>query len=344
LQFVTNVIDPYTFQFISSILSSPSTLQSGSSAQVIAQLGVRPQYLNGLCAAMPTPFNLPASSGIIIQRPIFAPSDLVIDLTQPDIAETFGILQALSPGGRIQGLEGYFFNLTWDYSYGTIVPTFQVPALTGVFINNVTQQVSWNLQQGQPSGYRVDITDPVTGQLYNQFTIDHPYNPILLTQFQMSNVDFSQNRNITITPFDVAGDGIPITIYHPAGTVTLGTGSGSAGLFTMGCTWQGNLSPASGTILHIPFGLGVGQVQVPVGLSGSSAHLLIAPAGIVVIPIFRNGVQFGQITFSPGSNYGVFSGSTQIFNPPTDYITVALPNTPDSTASDLGFMIVGAIL
>jgi hypothetical protein len=223
LQQVTNVLGPNTFQFVCSSLTNVN-LPAGTWAQVAAQVGVIPQYLNGLCAAMPIPFTVTSggASGapgelVILQRPVFAPSDLVVNLLQPDIAETLGILQALNPDGVVSGISAYFFNLTWDYSDATVIPTFQVPALTGIFINEITQQVTWNLAQGAPDGYRIDITDPNTGQLYNQFTIDHPYNPVLLTQFQMSEVDFNEDRNITVIPFNATGDGIPITVFHPAG-------------------------------------------------------------------------------------------------------------------------------
>lgn len=221
---ITAVPQSNAFQFVSPVLSNVGALVPGSNEAALSASGVTPQFLNGVVSPMPTPFNLAASSGIIIQRPVFAPSDLIVDFTNADIAEELGILQLLSPNGRVGGLQARFYNLTWDYSAATVIPSFNVPQITGVFIDPTTQAVSWNLSQGRPTGYRVVMSDPTTGQVLNRFTVDNPQNPQLLKQFQMSSLDFANPRLVTITPFDVTGDGIPQTIFHPGSSSGGGTG------------------------------------------------------------------------------------------------------------------------
>jgi hypothetical protein len=118
---------------------------------------------------------------------------------------------------------------------------------------------------------------------------------------------------------------------------------------SFGCTWQGFLT-ASAIILHIPMALGVGQVTFPISMSGSSAHLLIAPSGTVTISILKDGVQFATMVFSPGQNWATFTGPSTavVLVPPTvsggsgDYLTVILPGTQDTAAQHLGFQLVGA--
>ena len=224
LQTVTAVPSAKSFQFVSTILSDVANIVPASWEDTVSNLGVTPQYLNGVISIMPTPFNLAASSGIIVQRPIFAPSDLIVDFTNADIAEELGILQLLSPNGRVGGLQARFYNLTWDYSSPTIIPSFQVPTITGIFIDPVSQAVSWNVATGRPTGYRVVVSDPTSGQVYNRFTVDNPQNPQLLKQFQMSPTDFASPRLVTVTPFDVTGDGVPQTVFH-AGSSTGGGGT-----------------------------------------------------------------------------------------------------------------------
>jgi hypothetical protein len=190
--------------------------------------GLPSVQLTGLGAFFPE--NPSASGGVIVQRPVFAPADLVVDLTQPDIADVLETLQATVPGGRISGLEAVFFNLTWDYSAPTVVPSFTVPSLTGILVDETTQQVLWGLAPGSgtPDGYRIEVTNYSTGQLQNKYTIDHISNPELLTQYQMSPFDFLSASGVIIkvTPFDTLGDGIPITLTWPGSVGSGGTGGG----------------------------------------------------------------------------------------------------------------------
>jgi hypothetical protein len=213
IQFVTGVPANNQLQF--QLKSNPFTS------------GLPTVQLTGVGAFFPE--NPSASGGVILQQPVFAPSDLVIDLTQPDIAEVLNTIQATVPGGRITGLEALFFNLTWDYSAPTVVPSFAVPALTGILIDESTQQIMWGLStdSGTPDGYRVEVMNYGTGQLQNKYTIDHISNPQLLTQLQLSTFDFQSTSGIIIkvTPFDSLGDGIPSTITW-AGAV----GGGGAGI------------------------------------------------------------------------------------------------------------------
>lgn len=190
-----------------------------------------PYYLNGVMAPMPTPQSPTATNGVIYQAPIFAPADLTVDLTQPDIAQALGVLQAASPGGALEGMTAYFFNLTWDYSDATDIPSFTVPSISGVIINDYTQQILWSIASGNPSGYRVTVSDTDTGLVYSQFTLDHPFNKEVLTQYRMEQEDFYANRTFQITPFNATGDGLSSFISHPASGGYAYYGGGGAGGF-----------------------------------------------------------------------------------------------------------------
>ena len=343
-QVVTNVLSVTGFQFIIPRFISQNSVTFWE--QQISASGVNFQIIEGVCAPMPTALNtnnLALASGIILQRPIFAPSDLVVDFTQPDIAEALQILQAISPDGMIDGLSAYFFNLTWDYSYATDVTSFVVPQIINIIIDSQTQQVQWQVQGGNPTGYRISISDSVTGITYNRFTIDHSDNPHKLNQFKLNPLDFASTRDITITPFGGIGDG-PSYVITNVSQFSI-TGSQSPGSYTIGCTYNGTL-PASGTMVRIPFDVSVQYVQ---NFTPSQAILDNPPTNTYLIYIYQQNQAsgglnaIGYITFSPGSQVGVFTsyGSTIMNFSPGNIIKVITQGTADPTAANLGFTISG---
>lgn len=220
---VTNVIDAFTFQFnlvnpnLGQITSCPATL------------------LNGIVAAFPAttlefPFSIPgAPPGTLLQRPIFAPSDLIIDLTKPGVADILTALESITPGSRVGGLEALFFNEQWDYSTPTAIPSFAVPMISGAFIEPVSQTLQWGLAQGLPDGHRIETFDVTTGNSLSKFTVDHPSNPILLKRADIPAADWLNPRVFKITPFDGLGDGIPSFVVWGGSSGVPVIGGGSLG-------------------------------------------------------------------------------------------------------------------
>lgn len=342
-QIVTNVVNPTQYQFVISRFQSSSTVM-GTWENTIAASGVSTQILNGVCAAMPSPQNFVLSSGILIQRPIFAPSDLIIDFTNPDIATKLEILQALSPNNRVGGLNAYFFNLTWDYSAPTNIPSFQIPTIVNVAIDGNTQLAGWQVATGRPSGYRVQIVDPVTGITYNKFTVDNPQNPQGLTQFKLLQQDFQSTRNIVITPFDALGDGIPYLLNN-ASQYSI-TGNQSPNSYTLGCTWDGPV-PGNFVMLRIPLDL---PVQYTFNFAPSQGYLETAPLNTLAISLYQipagqprsAAIPVGVMVFSAGSRVAVVTSFGLVTNFFTGDVMLALTSQPpDPLAADLGFTISG---
>ena len=343
---VTNVLSITGFQFVISRFQDPSLLTIGWE-QAIAASGVNAQLIQGVCALMPTPSNtnnLLLASGLLLQRAIFAPSDLVVDFTQPDIAEALELLQALSPNNRVGGINAYFFNSTWDYSAPTAITSFTVPQLINIVIDATTQQVEWQVQQGKPLGYRVEITDPVTGITYNRFTVDHPNNTQNLKQFKINPLDFASTRNITITPFDALGDGVPTTIINV--TANSITGSQSPGTYSIGSMLNGSLPPNT-VLMRIPFDI---PVQFATNFPLSQAWLETPPASTpVTITIYKipqggtvaNEFVVGSFTFAVGSCVATFSSGDIVNFNAGDIIRVVTPASVDSATSDIGFVLSG---
>jgi hypothetical protein len=152
----------------------------------------------------------------LFQRPVYSASDLQFDLTQPYVQAMLQIAQALSPQGRTPGLSAYFFNLTWDYSSPLIIPNVSVPTVSGLTVNPTTQQLSWNIGNGNPSGFRIEMIDPVTGITQYRTTLGHSHNTQGVTQYRLEAADYTNNRIIVVTPFDEQGDGTPSSIFNPA--------------------------------------------------------------------------------------------------------------------------------
>lgn len=205
---------PFTGQYtVQSIIDANTftILLQGWSRGNVAMVG-----LLGATALLPVPQSLGLTingiSGVLLQRPVFAPSDLIIDITKEPVATFLGVLEALTPGGRVLGLNAYFFNLMWDYSLPTTIPAFDVPSISGTIVEVASQSITWGIQSGAPTGYRVETTHPTTGQLLRKYTVDHPNNPQTLTRAFMTAGDWINPVQIKVTPFDKFGDGLPYTL------------------------------------------------------------------------------------------------------------------------------------
>jgi hypothetical protein len=244
-QVITSVPSSTSFEFVIQRFTSSATVVYGSWEQQAASVGVPSTALVGVCCAMPATQSFATASGVILQRPVFAPSDLIVDFSQPDLAQTLELVQLLSSSNRVAGVKAYFFNLTWDYSLPTPIPAFEIPSITDVFVDTNTQTINWTVATGQPKGYRVTVKDPVSNTVYNTFTVDNPLNTQPLTQFKMLSQDFLSDRLVTVTPFDGLGDGLSTNV--PAGG--FGAGGGVASPFGYSIHFMENRLTVTGQIV-----------------------------------------------------------------------------------------------
>jgi hypothetical protein len=324
---VSKVIDSFTFQ----IQLNNYTRGNVPLSQMV-----------GATTALPTDTFLGGNGGVLVQRPVFAPSDLVIDLTQPDIAAALSILEAINGNNRVSGLDAFFFNLTWDYSSPFTIPSFTVPVITGLQVDQGTGSLTWGVAQGTPDGHRVETFEIVSGFTASRFTVDHPNNPQLLRQAPLPYDDLVNPRIIKVTPFDAVGDGIPqyITWYGASGGLLQGPNPLS---YTIGCTYDGAI-PTAYTMVRIPYDQ---AVQYAPGFTPSQAYLEIAPTNKFVFTIFKRAfgtttdVAIGTITFLAGSKVGIFGSlSSFIFNV-GDLVKVVSQGAIDSTAFNFGMTLSG---
>jgi hypothetical protein len=296
-QTVSNVIDDYTFQF--SLANYTGSSASGN-------------MMTGATAPVPTAQIYGGDGGVIIQKPVFAPADLVIDLTQPDIAAALSVLESINQGNRVSGLNAYFFNLTWDYSNPLAIPTFEVPAITGVQVSPSSLNVTWGISQGNPIGSRVETFSPTTGLTQSRFTVDHPNNPQPLKQAPLPFSDVVNARTIKVTPFDALGDGIPVYINW-SGTASGGIGVSNPYAYEIHSAVNSYCS--SGQIIQrTVFDQTVTYTQ---NMSPSQAWIDDPPtSGDMVFSIQQfsysngtqdTGVEIGCLVFTPGTHVGTIT-------------------------------------
>ena len=308
--------------------------------------------LAGYSAQLPAAGINLATGGVLVQKPVFAPADLNIDLTTADIQAILIEVLAVSPISRLAGLNAYFFNLTWDYSQPVNVSSFIVPSISGLAVNEYTQRVEWSLGTGRPLGYRMLLQDPVSGITYAKATVDNPSNPQTLLQYQMSTSDFYSDRVITVTPYDALGDGIPGVTTHAAsggllwanGTTSIpglltasGINSGNTASYTIGCTFNGQPA-ASQVFVRIPLDR---AIRFESNFTPSRAIIETAPTATYVLYISRNGINVGTITFAAGQAgipAALFSGGPLVFNF-GDTIRVIGQSSTDLTAANIGFTL-----
>lgn len=324
---------PNAFQFMVNS-SNPQNFNPWGLAGVAAQLSPVGTTLG------PAPTGVSyilSASGVLVQRPVFAPSDLSFDLTDPSIQQFLDVAQALNPSGNFADLNAYFFNLTWDYSLPLDVTNVSAPTISGLTVDPITMNANWQIVSGQPTGHRIDTIDPNTGVTYNRFTIDHSENPQRLTQFQLSPSDFFNNRIIVVTPFNALGDGPSIAFNNPAGGLPPPNGTpGTPNLasYAIGCTWTGFI-PASQIMVQLPLDQ---QIVFAENMFPSQGYLSVAPAATMVFLILLNYQQVGTMTFNAGSQRAVFSAPSFTVNV-GDILEVIAPAGVDATAQNLGFIL-----
>jgi hypothetical protein len=321
---VTAIPTPESFSFnMLGSITAPSV--TGASGGFIA---------DGYAAQLP-----PGSTdGVMFQNPVFAPSDLRFDLTQPYVQAMLQIAQALSPSGRAPGLSAYFFNLTWDYSQPLVIPNVSVPSISGLTVNPDTQQLTWTILGGTPTGFRVEMLDPTTGITQFATTVDHAHNPQKITQYRLHPADFFNNRIIVVTPFDEQGDGTPFTIFNPAAP----GGSTGQGTYSIGCTYNG-LIPGGTTLVKVPLDQ---IIQFSQNFNGSQGNLDFAPTNTMVLSITKqlagaptaSQAQVGVMTFAPGATVAAFASTGALYEI-GDTLRVIAPSGTDPTGQNIGFVL-----
>jgi len=343
---VTEVPDTVTLRFPTSSLDVVDTTVVGLVAKIPS---------NSI-PANPTSDQLATTNTTtLFRRPVFAPSDLSFDLTDSRVQQVLALVTSFAQGGGIP-FYAYFFNLTWDYSLPlNLIDVVSITASGGnslgianLAVDDSTKIASWTLTGSKPDGYRVTVSDQVTMQVYDQFTLDNPSNPQPLTQFTLTDADFYAPRNINVTPFNSLGDGTGQTIGH----VFSGTSSGgnNTGTYTIGCTFNG-LVPSQYILVRVPFDLPVTfyQNMVPsqawIDIPPSTADMVLSIQKIsvasqgTVAPPYIVATEFGTLTYSPGSSKGVFCSTLASFNPGDVLKVIAPIGTSDGVG--IGFTLSG---
>lgn len=285
-----------------------------------------------------------SQDGVLFQRPVYSASDLQFDLTQPYVIAMLQIAEALAPQGRTPGIAAYFFNLLWDYSEPLVIPNVTVPSISGLTVNTTTQQLTWNIANGNPTGFRIEMIDPVSGITQYRTILGHPHNTQGVTQYRLEPVDYNNNRIIVVTPFDEQGDGIPSSIFNPA-TV----GSAGQGTYSIGCTFNGAIPP-SYVMVRVPFDQPVTYAQ---NFGPSQGVLDAATTNPLIFTITRQvyGTAFatafpvGTMTFPAGATTAAFASASGIQFQIGDTIRVTSASGAtggiDPTAQGLGFVLSG---
>jgi hypothetical protein len=349
---ITSIVDANTFKFNWFNNNTPS----------ITSVANTP--LNGIVTGFPPSvlsfaYVIPgAPPGTLLQRPVFAPSDLVIDLTQPDIADVLSLLESSTPGSRVSGLEVFFFNEQWDYSAPTVIPSFTVPSITGLVIDQVSQNLTWGLASGIPDGHRVETMDVNTGVLYSKYTVDHPNNPQLLKQATIPSADWLSPRVIKVTPFDALGDGIPSVIVWggSSGVPPAGGGAGGTGSSVIHQTVNQTIQPNQ-VLCRVVFDRTVtfainmfpSQAWIDVSPSASGGSVPPTASGDMIFSVqqfsYSNGsqdvgIEVACLHFVHGTHVGFYvAPNTTIFQP-GDCLKVIAQNTPGDGVG-IGLTLVG---
>lgn len=344
----------FTGIWVALAVPSPTQIQYqlvAADVAVTALVGAVAQLPPGSNNPNPTSDQLATTNTTtLFRRPVFAPSDLSFDLTDSRVQQVLALVTSFAQGGGIP-FYAYFFNLTWDYSFPlnlidvvaiNIASGGNSLAIADLAVDDSTKITSWVLAAGKPDGYRITISDEVTNQVYDQFTIDNPSNPQPLTQFTLTDADFYPPRNINVTPFNSAGDGTGETIAHnytPGATGGGGGGGGTvtntSGTYTIGCTFNG-LLPSQYILTRVPFDIGVqfftnmvpsqGWIDIPpTGPMVLSIQKISIAAQGTVAPPYIVATEFATLTFNPGSSKGVFSSTIGATFNPGDVLKVIGP-------------------
>lgn len=315
----SNDASPFTGQWtLSSVTSTSFTFTAaGSLPQNLASVNLIGQASQLL--ANPNPSAPPASGqlvtlnavGTLIQKPVFAPSDLQFDLTDPQIRNVISVAQTLNPSGFT--INAYFFNLMWDYSIPLNLTQVTVPTISGLIVDPYTQSVRWTDTSGQfnpATGYRITVTDPTGAFVLNQYTIDHPHNYQPVQQAQLTAFDFQNGHIINVTPFNALSDGIPLSTLH---TPFSASGFAIAEDYRIGSVVNGYVSSGQ-VIVRNPFDQ---AVNYSVDMVPSQAWIDQPPSsGTLVFSIQQftlginggnTGTEIGCLTFTAGSHVGTYT-------------------------------------
>ena len=279
-----------------------------------------------------------SEDGVMFQNPVFSASDMQFDLTQPYVQAMLQIAQAIAPSGTLPGLSAYFFNLTWDYSQPLIIPNVSVSSISGLTVNPDTQQLQWTILGGQPSGFRVEMIDPISGQTQYMTTIDHAHNPQKITQYRLDSADFYNDRIIKVTPFNEQGDGAPYTIFNPAAP----GGNTGGNTYSMGGMWNG-LIPVSYPLLRVTLDQ---EIQFSTNFNGCQGQMDIAPTSTMVFAVTQQlagtpagaQAQVATMVFPAGVNVAAFASTGAQFDI-GDTVRVISPSGGDLTAQNVNFTL-----
>lgn len=98
--------------------------------------------------------------------------------------------------------------------------------------------------------------------------------------------------------------------------------------------------PQSSELLAVLFF--VGDVTLPINLTGSYAYADTAPTGAYSIDIKKNGGSIGSIDFAASTNAATFTFSSGVNFTSGDKITLEAPVSTDATIADISISLLGA--
>jgi hypothetical protein len=317
-----------------------------------------PYFINGIVALSVGSGNLSLAAGVVLQKPIFAPADLVIDLTQPDVADRLKFLGSQSGFGRVGGLELFFFNLEWDYSAPVNISTFIVPALSQLRVDPVSQNLVWAVGSGTPNGYRVETIDPAVGTTLSKYTVNHPSNPLLVKQSPLPSADWAGSRFIRVTPFDAVGDGVPSLIQWPGAAASGFPPGGAASYYVIHATINQTIL-ADQVLLRVPFERSVtfqpamapSQAWIDTPPSALGGSVPPSSAGDMILSLQKFsysdgtqdvGVEFGCLHFTRGSHIGFFVSSNGAVFLAGDTLKIIAQNVPGNGVG-IGLTLAGTV-
>jgi hypothetical protein len=83
------------------------------------------------------------------------------------------------------------------------------------------------------------------------------------------------------------------------------------------------------------------EASFPAGFAGARAKAGVAATAATVLPIKKNGIQVGSITFAAGSAVGVFAAAAEVVVGIADELTIENQAVADATLADIRFALHG---
>jgi hypothetical protein len=83
------------------------------------------------------------------------------------------------------------------------------------------------------------------------------------------------------------------------------------------------------------------EATFPAGFAGARAKAGVAATAATVLPIKKNGIQVGTITFAAGSAVGVFAAAAEVVVGVADELTIENQAVADATLADIRFALHG---